>query len=104
VDAGGGSPLGENLGIATEAVFHGAAEAFDKIAGFLDEGAVVGGVADVFDAVVDLLGFLAIDGGEVGLEIGDEIGGHGVGDVEVIGHRTRQGRGRCSSGGDRCAK
>jgi hypothetical protein len=51
-EAGGGGPLGEDGGGAAEAVFHGGAAAFDEVAGFLDEGAVAGVVADVFDAVV----------------------------------------------------
>ena len=49
---GGGGPLGEDGGVAAEAVFHGGAAAFDEIAGFLDEGAVAGVVADVFVAEI----------------------------------------------------
>ncbi len=64
VDAEGGGPLGEDLVIAAEAVFDGGVEAFDEVAGLFDEGPVVGVVADVIDAVVSLLGLLALDGGE----------------------------------------
>ena len=80
MDAGCGGPFGEDDRIAAEAVVDGGVEAFDENARFFDEFAIVGVVADIATAVVGLLGFFLIDGSEVVFEVGDKIGGHGVGD------------------------
>lgn len=79
-DAGGGGPFGEELGVAAEFVADGGVEALDECAGLFDLVAGEGGFADIVDEVAGLLGFLSGDGSNIGLEIGDEVGVHGVGD------------------------
>ncbi len=73
-DAGGGGPLGEELGVAAELVADGCVEALDEFAGLFNLIPGEGGFADVVDEVFGLFGFLAGDGVDIVLEIGDEGG------------------------------
>ena len=78
-DVGGGAPLGEDFGIAAEAVADGAVEALDEEAGFLDEGADAGGGACVGLEILVLLGAETADGLEVVPKVLDEVRIHGEG-------------------------
>jgi hypothetical protein len=73
MDAGGGEPLGKHARVSAETVFHGSVEVLDEVAGFLDESAVGGGVGDVFEPVVGLVGLLATKGGEVIPQVLDKV-------------------------------
>ena len=64
-DAGGGAPLGEDLGLGAEEVADGGVEALDERAAFLDEGAGLGGVADVGGLIVGLFAAFAGDVAEM---------------------------------------
>lgn len=75
-DAGGGAPLGEDLGVGAD----GGVETLDQRAAFLNEGAGLGGVADVCELVVGLFAAFAGDFAEIGLEGGDEVRGEEIGD------------------------
>ena len=66
--------------MGAEEVADGGVEALDERAAFLDEGAGLGGVADVRELVVGLFAAFARDFGEVGLEGGDEVRGEEIGD------------------------
>jgi hypothetical protein len=80
VDVRGGGPLGENFGIAAEAVDDGGVEGFDEGAGFDDEGTNAGGVANGVDLVLFLLAALVVDESEVCDEVIDETRVHRIGD------------------------
>ena len=80
MDARGGAPLSDDVRLLAEAVADGGVERGEDFARFLNEVAGADGVADVFDFVVGLFRALALDRGEIGRQVGDETGGHVVGD------------------------
>lgn len=82
---GGGLPFGEDGRLIAEFIGHGGVQHFEQVFALLDEAADFGGAAGGFTFVLVLLLTGLADGGEVRLEIGDEVGGQVVGD-ELCGN------------------
>jgi len=74
MDAGGGAPFGQDFRLVAEAVADGGVEALEQGAAFGDQPAVAHGAAGGVLSVARLGVGLVRDGGEIGLQVGDETG------------------------------
>lgn len=95
-------PFGEGGGLIAEFVGDGGVQDFEQIVAFLDETANFLGIASIFAFILDLLLASHADGGEVGLEVGDEVGWQVVGDEfggdAGLGEFLEEGIGRLDGG------